>query len=138
MCSSDLLTPKTKTILIGGGLIFLASGIPWWIIDYNTYLSNISYSFASMGLCMLGALILGSFTDLKYKEKVMVALASHMLAFLSKVFLDTLEDPTNHNLFPFEIIIFLIKEGPLVLALVAMGHFLRKAVKKSKGNQAQL
>jgi uncharacterized protein YejL (UPF0352 family) len=131
------LTPKSKTILFGGGMIFLASGIPWWITDYHTYSSNNSYSYASMGLCMLGALILGLFTDLKYKEKVITALVSHMIAFLSKVFQDGLEDKTNHNLFPFEMVFIIIKEGPLVLALVAMGNILRKVVKESKDNQAQ-
>ena len=131
------LTPKAKTILLVGVMIFLATGIPWWMTDYRTYLTNISYSYISMGFCMLGALILGLFTDLKYKEKVITALVSHLIAFLSKVFLDGLEDKTNHNLFPFEMVFIVIKEGPFVLALVALGSILRKVVKESKEDQAQ-
>jgi len=131
------LTPKTKTILFGGGMIFLASGIPWWMTDYRTYLTNVSYSYASMGFCMLGALMLGLFTDLKYKEKVITALVSHMIAFLSKVFQDGLENKSNHNLLPFEMVFIIVKEGLFVLALVALGSILRKFVKESKDKQAQ-
>ena len=131
------LTPKTKTILLGGSIIFLATGIPWWMTDYRTYLTNVSYTYASMGFCMLGALMLGLFTDLKYKEKVITALVSHMIAFLSKVFQDGLENKSNHNLLPFEMVFIIVKEGLFVLALVALGSILRKFVKESKDKQAQ-
>jgi hypothetical protein len=131
------LTPKTKTILLGGSIIFLATGIPWWMTDYRTYLTNVSYTYASMGFCMLGALMLGLFTDLKYKEKVITALVSHMIAFLSKVFQDGLENKSNHNLLPFEMVFIIVKEGLFVLALVALGSILRKFIKESKDDHAQ-
>jgi len=86
---------------------------------------------------MLGALMLGLFTDLKYKEKVITALVSHMIAFLSKVFQDGLENKSNHNLLPFEMVFIIVKEGLFVLALVALGSILRKFVKESKDKQAQ-
>lgn len=128
---------REKSILWGGSMIMIASGIPWWITDYATYTSSHIYSDVSMGLCVLGAFILSLFTDLKYRAKVLVALVSHMFAFLFKVFIDCLEDKTNHNLFPFEIAYYLVIEGPAVLVLVAIGSFIRKKIRRPTNNPLQ-
>ena len=124
------LDKRDKTILLGGLFIFLASGIPWWITDYATYSLSSIYTNVSIGSCMAGALLLALFTDLKYVEKVLTALIAHMMAFLVKLLLDWREDPTNHNLFPFEMVFYLFIDGAGSVVLVFIGTFLRKRTRK--------
>lgn len=120
------LDKRNKTILVGGLFIFLASGIPWWITDYATYSLSSIYTYVSIGSCMAGALLLALFTDLKYVEKLLTALFAHMMAFLVKLLLDWREDPTNHNLFPFEMAYYLFIDGIGSVVLLFIGTFLRK------------
>jgi hypothetical protein len=125
----DDLQPKTKTFLFGGFMIFLASGIPWWVIDYETYsLSHIN-SYVSIGSCLFGALIMGLFSDLRFIEKIGTALVAHMAAFFVKLVIDTQEDPTNHNLFPFEMAYYLFFDGIGAVILVSIGSLVRKWIR---------
>jgi hypothetical protein len=121
---------RDRSILIGGFFVFLASGIPWWITDYATYSLSSVYTYFSIGFCLLGSLILALFTDLKFIEKIGTALVSHMIAFFVKLIQDTLEDKTNHNLFPFEMAFYLFIDGVGSGVLVMIGTFIRKQIRK--------
>lgn len=124
------LEKRDKTILGGGLCIFLASGIPWWITDYATYSLSSVYTYVSIGSCMAGALILALFTDLKFFIKLGTALASHMMAFMVKMLLDWREDPTNHNLFPFEMAYYLFIDGIGAVLLILIGSYIRRLIRK--------
>lgn len=126
------LNKRDKTILVGGLFIFLASGIPWWITDYATYSLSSIYTYVSIGSCMAGALLLALFTDLKFLEKLGTALASHMMAFLVKMLLDWREDPTNHNLFPFEMVFYLLIDGVGSSVFILIGNFIREQIIKNR------
>lgn len=117
-------------MLVGGLFIILASGIPWWITDYATYSLSSVYTYFSIGSCLLGALILALITDLKFIEKLGIALVSHMIAFMVKLIIDTQEDPTNHNLFPFEMAFYLFFDGVGSSILILIGTFIRKQTQK--------
>jgi len=79
---------------------------------------------------MAGALMLALFTELKFLEKLGTALLSHMMAFLVKMLLDWREDPTNHNLFPFEMAYYLFIDGIGSVALILIGTYIRKQFTK--------
>ena len=63
-------------------------------------------------------------------EKIRTALVAHMLAFFVKLIIDTREDPTNHNLFPFEMAYYLFIDGVGSVILVLMGTYIRKLFRK--------
>lgn len=130
MNSLNNLNDRKRNILIGGFFIFLASGIPWWITDYATYSLSSVYTYVSIGSCLLGSLILALVSDLKFVEKILTALGAHMIAFIGKLLLDWREDPTNHNLFPFEMAFYLFIDGVGAVVLVMMGTFIRKQIRK--------
>ena len=87
--------------------IVIISGLPWWFIDYHTYTSihvNTYLSFALVAIC-------ASFIFYKFQYKfwnvLLLSLAAHQLALIIKVIIDIFEDSSNHNLLPFEMIIYL-------------------------------
>lgn len=128
MSASSLLNPANRSKLAGGVLILLASGLPWWLIGYKSYTLTSAYTYLSIGGCMLGALLLSLFTRLPFKEILITAIAAHMIAFGIKVILDMLEDRTNHNLLPFEILYYAAIDLAGCSVLILTGTFIRKLV----------
>ena len=115
---------------IAGLLIVLASGLPWWLTDYKTYSLRSTYTYVSIGSCLLGALLLSLFTSLSFKEKLGIPLIAHLIAFVIKMTLDMLEDRTNHNLFPFEIIFYMVIDAVGCIVLILLGGLIRKLFRK--------
>lgn len=128
--SKQLMQKKEQ--YIGGLLILLASGLPWWLTDYKTYSLNSTYTYVSIGACFLGAFILSLFTKLSFTEKLSISLIAHLVAFIIKLTLDMLEDRTNHNLFPFEIIFYLLIDLLGCSLLILIGSFIKKIFNKNR------
>ncbi len=117
---------NNRVTIFAGILIVLACGLPWWLIDYKAYSLNSVYTYVSIGSCLLGAFLLTLFTRLSFKEVLVIALVSHLIAFGIKVLLDTIEDTTNHNLLPFEMGFYLIIDLAGCSALIGAGLLIRK------------
>ena len=86
-------------------VIVIATGIPWWITNYHQYTGSILYTITSVIICGIASLILTFITAHKKVKIVFYSCAALMVAFLIKVYIDGREDPTNHNLVPFEMVI---------------------------------
>ncbi|MEO8171626.1 MAG: hypothetical protein ABI581_01030 [Sediminibacterium sp.] len=109
--------PKGKAFIFF--LLFIASGIPWWISSYSQYLNNSIFSILSTILCAAGAGCLAYYTAYKKREIILVSMAAHQAAFLIKVLIDCIPDGSNHNLLPFEMLVFLVVDG-IAFSIISM------------------
>ncbi len=101
LTENGLLTNNGK--IVYGILGTLLCGIPLWMVDYHHYQLNSIYfkaSCAGFGFIALLLVILSKYTT---KKVFLYAAIPHVAAILIKVIIDCIPDPTNHNLWPFEI-----------------------------------
>ncbi len=115
------LNGKMKTLVFL--LVVLTVGFPMWLISYSQYEKNIFIPVILCGLC--AAILVYKTVHNKWKIMLFV-IAAHQVAFLLKVIIDWISDPTNHNLLPFEIIILIIFDALACAIGVAIGLFLRE------------
>ncbi len=97
--------------------IVTISGLPLWLINYHTYTSNHNYTYLSFFLLVLTISIIFFKFDYKFWNVFMMSLLAHQLALIVKVVIDIFENSTNHNLLPFEMIIYLFFD---VLVLISV------------------
>jgi hypothetical protein len=94
---------------MGGGFIFafFAVGIPWWSIPYDESWSGLETLFFCLG--MLSVTIATAFArifgHIGFYFTIPFIGASVPSAILARVIVDTIRNPTTHNLWPFEIFI---------------------------------
>ncbi|MCX6134525.1 MAG: hypothetical protein NTU47_11985 [Ignavibacteriales bacterium] len=93
----------TVATVFGG---FMAGGLPLWPVPYDS-LDLTSPGF--LGQWMVAGMIAGGLPALfsslsKYRTACFVA-AGFGLSVLARVLVETIQDPTNHNLWPFEFVI---------------------------------
>ena len=88
--------------------VFIVSGFPMWLTDYTGYSDYASlFMFYSGIICAAGTGTLVYYSKHKTYKIVLFMAAAHQLAFIVKVFIDSIQDSTNHNMLPFEIIVLL-------------------------------
>ena len=76
-----------------------------WLTDYTGYSDYASlFMFYSGIICAAGTGTLVYYTKHQTYKICLFMAAAHQLAFIGKVVIDCFEDPSNHNLFPFEMI----------------------------------
>ena len=97
--------------------IVTISGLPLWLINYHTYTSNHNYTYLSFFLLVLTISFIFFKFDYKFWNVFMMSLLAHQLALIVKVVIDIFENSTNHNLLPFEMIIYLFFD---VLVLISV------------------
>ena len=97
--------------------IVTISGLPLWLINYHTYTSNHNYTYLSFFLLVLTISFIFFKFDYKFWNVFMMSLLAHQLALIIKVVIDIFENSTNHNLLPFEMIIYLFFD---VLVLISV------------------
>ena len=97
--------------------IVMISGLPWWLINYHTYTSNHNFTYLSFSLLALTISFIFFKFDYKFWNVLMMSLLAHQLALIVKVVIDIFENSTNHNLLPFEMIIYLFFD---VLVLISV------------------
>ncbi|MBN8836940.1 MAG: hypothetical protein J0I09_06760 [Sphingobacteriia bacterium] len=88
--------------------VIILSGIPWWFISYETYLSDPLFNRVSVLICITCFCAMAWFTRQKKRELLMIVLTAHQFAFLIKVYIDHLAGAVNHNSFAAEMLIFLL------------------------------
>ena len=99
----SLLPSRTFATCLAGA--FLASGIPWWLAPYNRF--TFSHPAAILGFLtfvVLAAWFAGG-TELGFSRTVLAAGAAVPAAVMVRVIVDTVKDPTSHNLWPFEVVL---------------------------------
>src|ERR1700727_246012 len=93
---------------VGGfAFAFFAVGIPWWSIPYNESWSGLETFLFWLG--MLAVTIAAAFARVFGQAGFYLTIpfigASLPSAILARVIVDTVRNPTTHNLWPFEIVI---------------------------------
>ena len=118
---------KTGKLIVYLGLVCI-SGLPWWLTNYPTYTSNTIYSIYSVVILAIAAGYIKYTTKHGFWETILVAMSSHQVALIIKFIKDGFEDPTNHNLAPFEMIIYMVID--FIILLISM--FIVKIVNQIK------
>lgn len=83
---------------------FLVVGIPYWQIPYSQLsLPNAIYGFGLWLIFIIAAIL--RFSHASISQSFMIVGLSVPAMALVRVMMDLFQDPTSHNLWPFEIII---------------------------------
>jgi hypothetical protein len=82
---------------------FLVVGVPYWRIPYNKATS----ADILVGAILIGviALIARVVVDGRFSRTVLAVACAVPAAAMARVVVDTMRDPTSHNLWPFEVVI---------------------------------
>lgn len=117
---------ERRTLWLASGFaagLFL-TGIPYWRLPYNAnFFADPFLLLGFAGLAVVAALLAAS-SAARFGAVFWVTLAAFPVAVMIRVIVDTARDPTDHNLWPFELIIaavvslFAVVPGLLVGALV--------------------
>jgi hypothetical protein len=111
---------------------FLAVGVPYWLIPYNKI--SLPDTLITPGLLVVGfsALMLYLFKVARSRKVIGIIGSSVPAAVLARVLVETWEDPTSHNLWPFEVIIALMLGLSCALAGAIVGSLFARLVRRSE------
>ncbi|GLH68818.1 hypothetical protein GETHPA_03510 [Geothrix rubra] len=120
--------PMARAFLGCLGLAFFAAGIPWWLAPYNRF--SFSTPPAILGtLAFLGVAAWASgWTRLGLSKATVAAGAAVPLAVMARVIVDTLRDPTSHNLWPLEVVMMAVLGFGVAFAAALAGRLLRRVL----------
>jgi hypothetical protein len=121
-----LESPRARAFAACGAAAFLAAGIPWWLAPYNRFtfshpaalLGSIAFTGIAAGFAGWGPLGLG--------RTVLAAGGAVPAAVMARVLVDTLRDPTSHNLWPFEVVLAGMFGAFAALAAGLVGRLCRR------------
>jgi len=83
---------------------FFAAGIPWWLAPYNRFaFSHPASILGCLAFVGMAAWVAGG-TPLGLGRGGLVVGAAVPCAVMVRVVVDTMKDPTSHNLWPFEVV----------------------------------
>jgi hypothetical protein len=93
-----------RAIWLGGAfaLCFLAGGWSFWKGSYQEYLQS-GFHWDTVALLAGAAILLAWFTDIRLILIVVCVGAAFPAIIAVRVVMDGLQDPTDHNLWPFEV-----------------------------------
>lgn len=123
---------RTHALKIGFAAACLLVGVTYWPIPYGKV--NLPDALYGPGLIAvaLAALLLRAFAVAPFWKVVRTMTASVAAAVLLRVAVETAQDPTSHNLWPFELVIALA----LGLACAVPGAFAGHLLARLKGRPA--
>jgi hypothetical protein len=115
---------------------FLAVGVPYWLIPYRQV--NLPNALLTAGLVAvpMAALLLRSFGAAHVWLATAIAGSAVPSVVMARVVVDCVQDPTAHNLWPFEIVIALFLGFVPALAGALLGKlivFLSSATRRDAG-----
>ncbi len=83
--------------------VFLAVGIPYWLVPYNKTIPNAVIAIGVTAVVIVAAIL--AFRGMKLARALLVPGLAVPAAALARVIVEGVLDPTSHNLWPFEIVI---------------------------------
>jgi hypothetical protein len=122
------------TSLIGFAASFLAVGIPYWLVPSRDV--NLPSTLVTPALAVVAASagILRGVGAARFRRIVWIVAASVPAAVMARVQVETLQDPTAHNLWPFEIVIALgVGLACAVAGALAGSVYALRAARRSTG-----
>jgi len=105
-------------------LAFLATGLPIWFVSYHTYTKGM-LTIISEVLVFLLATYASFQTKNKNKSILFIVAGGFILGIIVKIIIDILINPTDHNLWPFELVLYLMAAFLFSGAGVGLGWGMR-------------
>lgn len=120
-----------KPWLVWFSAALLAAGIPWWTAPYNGF--TLSHPLAILG-CLTFVVIaawVAGWTTLGLRRGGLVVGGAVPAAVMVRVVVDTMKDPTSHNLWPFEVVFAALFGFGLAYAAGLLGLLCRRLLDRA-------
>jgi hypothetical protein len=112
-------------------LVFLAVGIPYWMVPYNKTLPTPVIAIGLAALVVVAAIL--AFTGTRFSKAFLVPGLAVPAVAMARIVVEVMQDKTSHNLWPFEIVIATGIGIPVALVGALLGRLLAKALGRSDG-----
>lgn len=106
------------------GLNFLLVGIPYWMIPYSQVNLPNTLLTPALVLVALSALLLCAYRVSGFWRATIFAGGAIPAAVMTRIVVEAIQDPTSHNLWPFELVIALL----LALLIAASGALIGRLI----------
>ena len=117
---------RTLWLVAGFAAGLLLTGIPFWRLPYNAdYFADPFILGGFVALAVVAAILVGS-RAATVGQALKVTVAAFPAAVAIRVIVETAKDPTDHNLWPFELIIAAIVSLAAVLPGLLVGAIVRR------------
>jgi len=103
----------------------LTAGVPIWFTSYHTF-TNTKIIRGSAILTILLSLFVSLITKDQYKKIGYTIVSGFILATIIKIMIDSISDPSTHNLLPFELIYYAIMAFLAALIGVGAGFVIKR------------
>lgn len=105
---------------------FLAVGLPYWTVPYAQ--ANLPDGIIGGGLVVVAVAAMASraWGAMSILRATLVSGAAAPAAVLARIVVETLQDPTRHNLWPFELVLSGVPGGLAALAGALAGAWLAR------------
>ncbi len=103
----------------------ITAGAPIWFISYHTFTPNRILMISAI-LTVLLALLFSFLTKQQGKKIVYTIASGFIIATIIKIIIDSIADPSSHNLLPFEIIYYTIIAFVAALIGVGVGFVIKR------------
>lgn len=117
--------PDKTVTRIAFAAVFLAVGIPYWLVPYNKTIPNAVIAIGVTAVVAVAAIL--AFRGLKLARALLVPGLAVPAAALARVIVEGILDPTSHNLWPFEIVIAALLGLAAALPGALLGWLLARA-----------
>ena len=121
-----MIERRTLWLTAGFAAGLLLTGIPYWRLPYNAdYFADPLVLGGFVALAVVAATLVASRAT-SVGQALGVTVAAFPAAVMIRVVIDTAKDPTDHNLWPFELIIAAIVSLAAVLPGLLVGAIVRR------------
>lgn len=101
------------------------AGLPVWFISYHAYTSSMA-STVSLVCIFLLSVFFRAWLKNKTGELFLCITGGYLLSVAGKIVIDCIADPTNHNLWPLELVI----DGVIISIVAITGILIGNIVKR--------
>jgi hypothetical protein len=117
---------RTLWLVSGFAAGLLMTGIPFWLLPYNAdFFADLGVRLGFVGLAVVTAMLaIGGIAGLA--RIFWVTLAAFPVAVMIRVIVETMQDPTDHNLWPFELIFAAVVSLVAVVPGLLIGAIVRR------------
>ena len=119
---------RRGTLWLAGGFVagFLLMGIPYWLLPYNNQESP--YPGLIPGIIALAVVtaVLVAASPARLRHIFWTMMSAYPAATAIRIFVEVMQDPTDHNLWPFELVFAGVVSLVAVVPGLLVGALLRR------------